>query len=103
MSVSSLKFSTRLIQVSTRFGKTPGNAFAVSTKSVRKIIPAPSIIPKYFNGYPPTKTSITIIEKKIAVVEKLAGSINASTINTGTHSGSIVSLKVTVFPFMRER
>ena|SRR5690606_1883385 len=39
----------------------------------------------------------------MAVVEKLAGRINAKTRKTGTQSGKMVSLKVTVLSFIRER
>jgi hypothetical protein len=40
----------------------------------------------YFNGYFPINTSISIIAKINAVVEKLAGKIRIRVINTGNQS-----------------
>ena len=39
----------------------------------------------YFKGYPPIKAKINTMTNVMAVVEKLAGKINASTVPTGNH------------------
>jgi hypothetical protein len=52
------------------------------------------MIPKrYFSGYPPKKTRMTTIENNRTAVDRLAGRINSTTINTGSHSGIIEDFK----------
>ena len=90
------KFSILLPQVFTLLGIESGNALAIKINNVNDKIPAPIIYPIYFMGYPPIKAKIKIIEKIIAVVEKLAGKINIRIKATGSHSSIKLSLK-TIF------
>jgi hypothetical protein len=54
---------------------------AKEQKKARNKIPEPTIVSIYFNGYFPINTSISIIAKINAVVEKLAGKIRTRVIN----------------------
>ena len=71
-----------------------GNALAVKINSVNTITPAPKIYPMYFNGYPPTKATIKIIENIIAVVEKFAGKMSIRIKATGNHNCNKLSLNI---------
>jgi len=59
-------------------------------KKIKHIQP---IRAKYFIGYPPKKTNNTTIIKISAAVDKFAGKIRPTTINTGNQSLTNVAFK----------